>query len=197
MNTWSDLQAAWQGDRSEADVDALMKLALQGRRRLLWRLAGEVIASVAVVAFWLPFLARGGIGMKILGGGSAVFVVVWCALLWRNQRGTWAAPTITVDGFLELQRRRASTSLRWTTVLRRCLVVLSALYVIASPFVLREGWAVYSQEPWRFLVGTLGFFALVVGMWMHAGRQRRRHAAELAALGPDDATQEDPSRLQR
>jgi hypothetical protein len=192
MNTWSDLEAAWQGNQGKVDIDALMKAALRARRHLLCRFLGEVLAGVAVMAFWLPFLTRGGVGVKILGGGSVLFVLVWCVLLWRNQRGTWVAATITVDGFLALERRRASASLRWTIVLRRCLLVLCALYVVAAPFVLREGWAIYSQEPWRFLGGTLGFFAIVVGMWIHAGRQRRMLSAVLAAQGTEDMPQRDP-----
>ena len=111
MTDWNDLSTSWRTDDSAVDVDALAAAAARGRRRQQGRFAIEVVASVAVAAFWVPQLVDGGGGVRLLGIGSIVFVIVWCALLWRTLRGTWSSSATSTSAYLTLERDRLRAAL--------------------------------------------------------------------------------------
>lgn len=180
MNDWELLTRDWQSSAEVVDVEALVRRAQLGRRRMQASFALELLAGAAVVAFWAPQLPAAGAGTALLGVGSIVFVFVWWIALWRNLRGTWSARSAQVEAFLALERRRLEAKLRWTGVLRASLIALTVLFVVASPFVLRDGWAIYREEPWRFVLGAGGVFAIVGALWVGSTRQRVRLQRALA-----------------
>jgi hypothetical protein len=182
MTDWNDLTRDWQSDRNTIDIDAVVRRAHKKKRSMQVRLAIEVLASIGVVLFWAPQLPHAGAGTALLGVGSLVFVLAWCVLLWRNQRGTWAADGTLVADFMALERRRIDASLRWTTVLRGSLLAMSVLFLAASPFLLRDGWNLYRQEPWRFVVGFVGFFAIVGALSIYSTVQRKKLTVQRDAL---------------
>lgn len=181
MNDWELLTRDWQSSAESVDVEALVRRAKVGRRRLQAGFALELLAGAGVLAFWAPQLPKAGAGTALLGVGSIVFVLVWWIALWRNLRGSWSAPGAQVEEFLALERRRLEARLRWTGVLRTSLIALTVLFVGASPFVLRDGWAMYREEPWRFVLGAGGVFAIVGALWVGATRQRARLRRALGA----------------
>lgn len=179
MKEWSELAATWSDDRAGVDVDALMARAHRGKRKMQVQFLMEIVASLAVVLFWVPQLPHANAGVALLGVGSIALVVGWCVLLWRNLKGTWDVGHV-VTSYVALERQRIEASLRWVKVIRGALVAMSGLFVVATPFVLRDGWDVYSQQPWRFLVGAGGFFAIVVALWAYANKQERQGLQALA-----------------
>ena len=186
MSDWNTLGAAWRDDDDTAarapDLDALIAGARRGRRRQQRRFAIEVLASVVVVAFWAPQLVEGGAGVRLLGGGSIVFVAVWCAVLWHTLRGTWSSSAVTTSAFIDLERARLAAKQRWTVVVRGAVVAMGVLFAVALPLLVVDGGDLYRREPWRLIVGVVGFVAICAALWLVAGRHRRQLAARLAAL---------------
>lgn len=186
MTDWNDLATTWQTEQRAVDVEGLAAAARAGHRRQVARFAVEVLASIAVVAFWVPSMVGGGTGVRLLGGGSIVFVIVWCALLWRTLRGTWSSSSATAAayGALEVERLRAAR--RWTTAVRGFVVAAVVLFVVALPFLVRDGAALYSREPWRLVIGVVGFVLVCAGLWVATARHRRRLDAALASVAVPD-----------
>jgi len=185
MNDWNDLATAWQTAHAPVDVETLAASAQRGRRRQQGRFAVEVIAAVAVAAFWLPQLVHGGAGVRLLGVGSIACVVIWCLLLWQTMRGTWSSSSQTAAAYLALEVARLRAARRWAGIVRGFVVVMVVAFVAVLPLLVREGGAIYRAAPWRVVVGVGVFFAVCAGMWIVSGRRRGVIDAQLAAAADD------------
>ena len=53
--------------------------------------------------------------------------------------------------------------------------------------LVKDGAALYSREPWRLVIGVVGFVLICAGLWVATARHRRRLDASLASVAvPDD-----------
>jgi hypothetical protein len=172
-DVWNELGASWRHDDQALAVRLLLAQTKRHQRALRWKLALELVVSLAIVLFWLVMMMRNsGPGTIAMGLCSIAVVVVWLTNLWRNQRALWTAAAKTVEETMSWERARIAAALSWTTTLQRFCSVAAASVLVWGPLALLQGWEFYQAAPWRFAFGIVGYLAILVGVWRHAARQR-------------------------
>jgi hypothetical protein len=180
FNAWmTDFKA--NPDAPAADV--LVRRIQRETRKQRLSLAGEVLASAALVAFygWLLVWNNHPV-LVVLAMANMLFVGAWLTRLVTNLGGTWNAPANTARAYLALTLSRRKAAVRWAVFVQRCLGVMAAFGLLWIPWKLWVDWPMYAAEPWRGFLGTGGYYAIIVLLMVSMRRSERRAAADRDAL---------------
>lgn len=130
---WQDLSDEWQAVPAAVDVAQLRRRVRAQSRRMRWTLAGEVLLTLAAMAYLgaAARVADSWDSWVIIGGLTIFTVVIWVFTL-RNRRGVWRATSDSLEACQALEIARRQRRLAEATFTRRLsLVSLVPLAVVA------------------------------------------------------------------
>jgi hypothetical protein len=128
LESW---RALWSGDEEPlAPAPDARRIAAQGRRRLVRRMALEVVmAAVWIAVAVLLVQLRPDPALMVLGAGILAFVAVACAFSVWNSAGIWQPASDTVRDFVLVAAERCRRDLRavrfglWFAAIETALLV--------------------------------------------------------------------------
>jgi hypothetical protein len=175
-------QALWSGDEGPvAPVLDARRIATQGRRRLVRRMALEIVVAVAWIVVAVTVIRlRPDPALMVLGAGIIAFVAVASAFSIWNSAGIWQPAGDSVRDFVLLAAERCRRDLRG---------VRFGLWFAAVETVLLIGWLAWTSD--RDVLPEISRLSNVwlvlpiaapsaIIVWML--RVKRRAERELAAL---------------
>jgi hypothetical protein len=114
LESW---RAIWSGDEEDAERLAPMpdagRIAVRGRRRLVRRMALEVLMAVVWIAVAVMLIRlRPDPALMVLGAGIIAFVAVACAFSVWNSAGIWQPAGDSVRDFVIIAVERCRRDLR-------------------------------------------------------------------------------------
>ena len=128
LESW---RALWSGDEEPlAPAPDARRIAARGRRRLVRRMALEVVVAVVWVAVAVLLIRlRPDPALMVLGAGIIAFVAVACAFSLWNSAGIWRPAGDSVRDFVFIAVERCRRDLRavrfglWFTAIETMLLV--------------------------------------------------------------------------
>lgn len=167
--------------RSLGGREGLMKdlaaQAMKDAKRIRRSKVMEVVASVAVCAFWLS-VAIGSHGKPInvaMCSAMFLFAGIWLTRLFTlraEEEGT------ATDDFIALRRKRLELDSRWNDFSRRAAIGLGIALTPWAAWMAYTGRDFYAAEPWRAVVGFGGIVVLLAGVLYGLARKRKKLSAE-------------------
>jgi xanthosine utilization system XapX-like protein len=178
---WNDLQAEFRSGGEPIAPGELHRF----RRRERLKMAFEVAAGAAVVAFYaVALLRRPAPPLVALAIVSVLVVGGFLTYLFTTRHALLTASATDAAQWKALLRDKLDADVRANRLLGRFCIGGAVFGLLWGPWQYFAHEETYRAEPWRAVVGFGVYYAILAGLWLHHRRTKRRLGEKRAALTP-------------
>jgi hypothetical protein len=138
MNEWTELVERWRDGERPVSLEALRERIAAERRRMLLRVAADVMVSLTfgIVAAWMLWRHPGLWSRMFAADGGVLLLTAWGFAFWNN-RGAWRPLGDTTESYLAFSRLRSR---------RRLLAIRFGWVILVAQLVFVASWAAFGPR---------------------------------------------------
>lgn len=180
---WSRMMSEFQA--VEGPSDDLVKSVEKGRRRLVRRFIGSLLAATftSSVGIWMLATHRDlpSVVFAVMQMGIPLWLV---SFVWRSMRKSWGPTAHTTRAFLEVELERQRDKVRRMKFLRnRVLPILVLVSLVWHGLLFIQNPALLHPSSWTAaIVGFGGPYVICAAMFWRAGKNRKKHELRAEAI---------------